>query len=448
MEPDRRRLKLVATMQSTRVVQLAANGVRPVSWRLGEVCPLADASVSEASVDLKQELLSPAVLSHIALELRRVLQIGARVDLYGFVNTEFFDFANVAFRVMGFTHDESEATHGALCYRWKGWLSAQQPPLVSILISSWNPRYFRQALHSALAQTYAHIEIVVCDDHRGDTIKKYLELMIGSTAAHRFPIRYVWNDTQLGVRANYVKCLQLARGEYIKYLNDDDTLEPHCVERMVDAFSCRDDLTLVTSHRRRIDERGHPLNDQPATLPVVNADCVVAGHTLGSALLLLGLNFVGEPSTVLFRRSAAVALGEPTFDFLGEPGRGVTDIVLWAKLLAAGNAVFLKERLSCFRIHAEQGQANPLVTAKALTAIPALRQKWTSLGLHERVPPNYLLTQPLRPQRQSESTPAKELLAAAPPWQLTPVPLFTPEGAHADTALTQWRAKQHPFFAA
>ena len=49
-------------------------------------------------------------------------------------------------------------------------LPESKNPLVSIVIPAFNPRYFRQAIESALGQTYRNVEIVVCDDRPDEEI--------------------------------------------------------------------------------------------------------------------------------------------------------------------------------------------------------------------------------------------------------------------------------------
>ena len=56
-----------------------------------------------------------------------------------------------------------------------------------------------------------------------------------------------------------------ARGEFVKFLCDDDLLAPPCVATLLDVFRRAPDVTLATSYRRRIDEHGRRLADQPAT---------------------------------------------------------------------------------------------------------------------------------------------------------------------------------------
>ncbi len=88
----------------------------------------------------------------------------------------------------------------------------------------------------------------------------------------RFPVRYLRNQPRLRPRGNFTRCFDEARGEFVKYLCDDDLLAPTCVASLLDAFRHAPDITLATSRRRRIDAHGHALADQPATTPIVAAD--------------------------------------------------------------------------------------------------------------------------------------------------------------------------------
>lgn len=309
-------------------------------------------------------------------------------------------------------------------------------PKVSILIAAYSPRYLQAALQSTSAQTLQDFEIVVRDDCPTNAVALIVEAFARTSAA---PLNYQRNESRLGVRRNYERCFAAAQGEYVKFLNDDDLLDPACIEQLARALDGNPAAHLATSHRRCIDDCGSPLRDIPATQPVVPFDCLIDGSTVINALLLLGLNFIGEPSTAMFRRSA---IGDgPLFDFLGDPGRGVSDLVLWCRLAQAGPVVFLKSRLSSFRMHGQQRQAIPGVQSLAAASIPAMRDKWLALDRHLDCPPNVLQVLPL--PAATGSQPARD-----PRWQYIPVPIFVVPGSDVQQLVSDWRAKRHPFFSA
>jgi glycosyltransferase involved in cell wall biosynthesis len=104
-------------------------------------------------------------------------------------------------------------------------------PLVSIVIPAYTPRFFAACLDSALAQTYANTEIIVCDDSDGSEIEA-----TARARAKRRDVRYLRNAVRLGPRGNFIKCFESARGEFVKFLCDDDLLAPTCVSSLLDAF--------------------------------------------------------------------------------------------------------------------------------------------------------------------------------------------------------------------
>jgi hypothetical protein len=276
-------------------------------------------------------------------------------------------------------------------------------PLVSIVIPAYSPRFFAACLDSALAQTYANLEIVVCDDSEGAEIEA-----VTRARTDRRDVRYLRNVVRLGGRGNFTKCFESARGEFIKFLCDDDLLAPTCVASLLDAFRRAPDITLATSHRRRIDENDNELDDQPATQPIVAADTTIAGYTLANAMLMAGLNTVGEPTTVLFRKADLLDQAPDYFRFNGARGLGIIDMVMWSALLLKGDAVYLTESLSAFRIHAAQRQHDPQMAQRNVASIRELQAAWLEFKLFEKVPPYLILAKPFPPPADTD-------------WRLQPV---------------------------
>src|SRR6476659_2096964 len=133
--------------------------------------------------------------------------------------------------------------------------------LVSILVPAYNERYFAQALASALAQTHPDFEVVVCDDSPGGAIE-------ASVAQARSPrVRYLRNPSRLGFGGNFTNCLAQARGDLVKFLNDDDRLDPDCLAILAGIMEANPSITLATSRRRVIDEEGRVLPPIAATAP-------------------------------------------------------------------------------------------------------------------------------------------------------------------------------------
>lgn len=224
------------------------------------------------------------------------------------------------------------------------------PPLVSVLIPAYNERFFGEALASALAQTWPSLEVVVCDDSPGREIERV------ATAGNDARVRYVRNPKRLGFHGNFSRCLELAQGEYIKYLNDDDRLRPRCVESLAGILRANPGVRLAASRRLVIDAQGRPAQDILPTRPISHVSALMFGRELGDFLLASGVNFLGEPSTGLFRRADLALEDGLLFRWGGHDYHCLADLALWLRLLAQGLAYYDAAGLTEFRVHDGQEQ--------------------------------------------------------------------------------------------
>jgi glycosyltransferase involved in cell wall biosynthesis len=224
-------------------------------------------------------------------------------------------------------------------------------PQVSILIPAYNERFFADALASARAQDHPGIEIVVRDDSAGEAIERI------TRAANDPRVRYVRNEGRLGFHGNFTACFGDARGEYVKFLNDDDRLHPRCVAVLAAALLHNPGVALATSRRFVIDEAGARLADLESTLPLAHVSAFVPGSELANFVLMNMRNLIGEPTTAMFRRSDLQPEAGGIFSWAGEEYHCFADLSLWLRLLARGAAFYCAEGLSEFRLHPGQEQA-------------------------------------------------------------------------------------------
>ncbi|WWG17986.1 glycosyltransferase [Pseudomonas poae] len=257
--------------------------------------------------------------------------------------------------------------------------SAPHMPLVSIAIPAYSPRFFEAALSSALNQRYANIEVVITDDCRDDGVRLITERLIAQSTV---PVRYLHNEQQLGGMLNLNRCMQESQGEYIKFLNDDDVLLPDCVSRMAAVLQARGDIALVTSRRTIIDAQGEAQPDILETCGVFSEDTCLHGEDIISLLCDWPVNFIGEPSTVMFRR-AQLSDKLPHICALGGVViRAINDLAMFVNLLQHGNLAFLHEPLSLFRRHADQRQNQPDMKALFTQSRADFVEQIHALGLY------------------------------------------------------------------
>ena len=96
-------------------------------------------------------------------------------------------------------------------------------PLVSVVVAVHNgERFLRAALESLYAQDYDPFEVIFIDDGSTDSS--------GDIAREFAGIRYVHQENK-GLAAARNAGLELARGEFLAYLDDDDIIPRHKLRR-------------------------------------------------------------------------------------------------------------------------------------------------------------------------------------------------------------------------
>ncbi|MCF6509194.1 glycosyltransferase family 2 protein [Blastococcus sp. MG754426] len=239
-------------------------------------------------------------------------------------------------------------------------------PLVSILVPTYNgERFLRPALRSALEQSYREIEVLVGDDASTDRTAAIL----AEFAAGDPRVRVIRHDTNLGGFGNPRRLLELARGEYVKFLLHDDVLASNCVRELVRGMQSTPGATMAFSRRVLIGDDGRPLPGGQFE-PLVDRPGRIDGRELGDAVLENCNNVIGELTTVLFRREDV----DPA-DLWQVDGRRLTvlgDLALWLRLLARGSAFYTPSTLSRFRLHSTQSSQDPRILARGLGDWPRL----------------------------------------------------------------------------
>jgi glycosyltransferase involved in cell wall biosynthesis len=213
--------------------------------------------------------------------------------------------------------------------------------------------FLEKALISALNQDYPNCEIIICDDSTTNDVKLLVEQYL---VKHKH-IKYYNNGGPLGNRGvvNFQKCFDVCEGEYVSYLQHDDLYMSNKISVMTNYLINDINIKLVTSYRRIIDSVDNILSDLRITQPFYNVTTRVAGRDIGRFILMNIANVIGEPTTTLFRKGDITS---KLLDFNGYQLRCLVDVGIWLKLLAIGDLIYIREPLSCFRIHPGQNSYN------------------------------------------------------------------------------------------
>lgn len=229
--------------------------------------------------------------------------------------------------------------------------------LVSICIPTFNgEKFIEEALESAINQTYANLEIVVSDDASKDETIKLIEKFKEKT---NIPI-HIHHHEPIGIGANWNNCIKYAKGEYIKFLFQDDVLYPSCIEEMVLVMNSGIYVGLVSAKRDILIEGPEPFEikswmdlhkDLQLKLRPNSDNLFFLDNSFfkNSNFLQHPYNKVGEPSGILFRKYLLQEIG-----FFREDMIQILDVEFYNRVLKKYKIAIINRKLYAFRIHALQ----------------------------------------------------------------------------------------------
>ncbi len=175
--------------------------------------------------------------------------------------------------------------------------------LVSVVIPTYKRSvdFLSRAVESVRNQTYPWLDIVVIDDSRDDfsgraDVAAYMRNLEQTDSR----VRYFQNETNLGGSLARNRGIDLAKGEYITFLDDDDEYMPEKIEKQIEFMSYSDyDLTfsnmiMYSTDGRVVDYREY------ADIPAFDNDSLLKYH--------LTRHLTGTP-TFMFRAERLREIG-------------------------------------------------------------------------------------------------------------------------------------------
>jgi len=281
---------------------------------------------------------------------------------------------------------------------------ASRRPLVTFYVIAYNQaRFIREAVESALAQTYSPIEVLLSDDCSTDgTFEIIQDLAKRYSGPHTIILNR--NTRNLGLSEHVNRIIERAAGELIIAADGDDVSDPQRTERCVDAWLKNGKPAALVTSVCCIDAAGSPSRDGrqwfAQFLPVENET---------PAACLLRFTRQGSPRLI----SCSAAWTKELFDAFGPIPQGLwfEDDVITLRAWLFDRIVFVNEPLVRYREHdsnvfhrAEvpattwraREDAEQATTTRArrrreslLSYVPdldlACRQQWISCPLHEEL---------------------------------------------------------------
>lgn len=227
---------------------------------------------------------------------------------------------------------------------------------ISVCIPTYNgARYLEACLDSVLRQTHADMEILIVDDGSTDEsieiIEKYRNL--------DSRIRFHQNQSNIGLVRNWNQCISLADGDWIKFVFQDDILEPGCLEELI-AATDQGKYLFVACNRKFLFEEN--TTQETADIYIKNKRLIEEIYTHNNALSpdefsnmavnKIGVNIVGEPTVTLLHKSIFQKIGYFKEDLIMS-----CDLEYWIRAGIHFGLKFVREELAVFRVHSNATSA-------------------------------------------------------------------------------------------
>lgn len=229
-------------------------------------------------------------------------------------------------------------------------------PAVSVIMPVYNAgSVLRDAVESALEQTFGDLEILAIDDGSTDDSPAVLESY--GESLRRF------HQSNAGPAVARNRGILEARGDYLAFLDADDVWEPEKLEKQIDLLDSRPDAVLAYTDSRDQTERGLAAETRLSRY-------ASSGGSDSVFEALLQRNFIHTSSVVVRREALARAgLFDPTL-------RGAEDLELWLRLALAGPFVAVEEPLTRYRRHEGNTVNSPQFCREALRARELMLARW------------------------------------------------------------------------
>lgn len=218
-------------------------------------------------------------------------------------------------------------------------------PKVSVIIPNYNHEFFlKQRIESVLNQTYNDFEIILLDDCSSDNSSKILkEYSNHSVVSHL----HLNNKNSGSVFKQWIKGIELAKGDFVWIAESDDWASPHFIEETIKVFQENDDVGVVFTDSIKVNTEDKEIGVVSSQKEVFKDLCKennrISVENLGEFLLekLVILN----ASSVLFRKAT---FSEVNFDKL-TTFKNLGDVFTYISIAIKYDIIFIPKQLNYLR---------------------------------------------------------------------------------------------------
>ncbi len=240
-------------------------------------------------------------------------------------------------------------------------------PFFSVLVRSYQrPQLLRTCLQALTLQSYPHFEVVVCEDGQTPTAQE-----VTNEFKDQLRIRYHAMNRNAGRCLTGNRAIELATGDYLNFLDDDDYLFPEHLEVLACQIERHPKAAMFTL--------GSVVMEMDSTLQSTLDFAPSYLQNMGRESITLADIFSNNQmpiQAVAFHKSLPTTAG--MFDDMFRDG--YEDWELWARYMMHTENVVLNKATSCYRVPTKGNFKNSRNTS-LLNNMSILRTKFSTYTL-------------------------------------------------------------------
>lgn len=226
--------------------------------------------------------------------------------------------------------------------------------LVSVITPVYNAEFvISKTIDSILNQTYKNIEIVIVDDNSTDKSRQVIEKYLMKDSK----IVYHRCSTNQGAGLSRNKALELAKGQYVAFLDADDLWHPEKIDKQVLLLQEKNAGFSFTAIEM-IDQHDNSIKTKRKILNEVTYNILLRNTMIPTSTVLIDRFVYG--------------------DFRFSTSRGGQDYATWLKLLRNGSIAYgINESLGYYRVRNKKSLSN--------NKFKSIKQVWTIQTQEENI---------------------------------------------------------------
>ncbi|MEL6810838.1 MAG: glycosyltransferase family 2 protein [Bacteroidota bacterium] len=224
-------------------------------------------------------------------------------------------------------------------------------PLVSIITPLFNAQSFiAQTLESIQNQTYSNWELIIVDDASGDDSVA----IVLKAAQDDSRIRLVQHDENKGAAHCRNRATELARGDYIAFLDSDDLWHPEKLEKQI-TFMQKNHCEVSYTSYLHIDEQGNSLQKRIIALPSLSYQKQHRNNYIGNLTGMYNAAILGKIEAPGIRKRQDWAVWLEAIKKSGKPALGIQEDLAYYRVrkgsISSNKIDLVKYNFKFYRIY-------------------------------------------------------------------------------------------------